>query len=152
MNKTRMRDQAPSVTQDLPGATRPSSGMSEKAQKSALTSGSVVGALAVSSCCIVPLVLFSMGMTGAWIGGLTALYPYKWYFFVPAAGLIAGGFYMVNRKPDASVSAADCASPISDPDQQDRAVVLDRAGARGLGVPVRRAGPARGGVNWVRLG
>ncbi len=111
-----MRDQAPSVTQGLPGATRPSSGMSEKAQKSALTSGSVVGALAVSSCCIVPLVLFSLGMTGAWIVGLTALYPYKWYFFVPAAGFIAGGFYKVYRKPDASACAADsaCASPISD--------------------------------------
>ncbi len=109
-----MRDQAPSVTQGLLGATRPSSGMSEKAQKSALTSGSVVGALAVSSCCILPLVLFSLGLTGAWIGGLTALYPYKWYFFVPAAGFIAGGFYKVYRKPDASACAADCASPISD--------------------------------------
>lgn len=109
-----MSDQAPSVTQNLPGATRPSSGMSEKAQKSALTSGSVVGALAVSSCCILPLVLFSMGITGAWIGGLTALYPYKWYFFVPAAGFIGAGFYKVYRKPDASACAADCAAPISD--------------------------------------
>ncbi len=111
-----MRDQAPSVTQGLPGATHPSSGMSEKAQKSVLTGGGVVGALAVSSCCIVPLVLFSLGITGAWIGGLTALYPYKWYFFVPAAGFIAGGFYMVYRKPDGSACAADsaCASPISD--------------------------------------
>ena len=111
-----MRDQAPSVTQGLPGATHPSSGMSEKARKSVLTGGGVVGALAVSSCCIVPLVLFSLGITGAWIGGLTALYPYKWYFFVPAAGFIAGGFYMVYRKPYGSACAADsaCASPISD--------------------------------------
>ncbi len=116
MNETTMRDQAPSVTQGLPEATHPSSGMSEKAQKSVLTSGSVLGALAVSSCCIVPLVLFSLGITGAWIGGLTALYPYKWYFFVPAAGFIAGGFYMVYRKPDTNAYAAGsvCASPISD--------------------------------------
>ncbi len=116
MNKTGMRDQAPSVTQGLPGATRPSSGMSEKAQKSALTGGSVVGALAVSSCCILPLALFSLGITGAWIGGLTALYPYKWYFCVPAAAFIATGFYKVYRKPEASACAAEsaCASPISD--------------------------------------
>ena len=109
-----MSEQAPSVTQGLPGATRPSSGMSEKAQKSVLTGGGVLGALAVSSCCIVPLVLFSLGITGAWIGGLTALYPYKWYFFVPAAAFIAAGFYKVYRKPDASACAADCAAPISD--------------------------------------
>ena len=90
--------------------------MSDKARKRVFASGGVVGALAVSSCCILPLALFSVGITGAWIGGLTALYPYKWYFFVPAAGFIAGGFYMVYRKPDGSAYAADsaCASPISD--------------------------------------
>ncbi len=111
-----MRDQAPSTTHGLLGATQKSPGISEKAQKTVFAGGGVLGALAMSSCCILPLVLFSLGITGAWIGGLTALYPYKWYFFVPAAGFIAGGFYMVYRKPDATACAADaaCASPISD--------------------------------------
>ena len=111
-----MRDQAPSVTQGLPGATDDSSGMSERTRKRVFAGGGVLGALAMSSCCIVPLVLFSLGITGAWIGGLTSLYPYKWYFFVPAVGFIAAGFYMVYRKPDASACAAGsaCASPISD--------------------------------------
>ena len=39
--------------------------------------GGILGALAASSCCIVPLVLFSLGIGGAWIGNLTALAPYK---------------------------------------------------------------------------
>ena len=51
--------------------------------------GGVLGGLAMSSCCILPLVLFSLGVTGAWIGNLAALYPYQAYFFVATAGLPA---------------------------------------------------------------
>ncbi len=111
-----MRNQAPSVTHTLPGATQESPGISDKAQKTVFASGGVLGALAMSACCILPFVLFSLGLTGAWIGGLTALYPYKWYFFAPAAGLIAAGFYKVYRRPEASACAGEfaCASPISD--------------------------------------
>jgi mercuric ion transport protein len=31
----------------------------------------LLGALAASSCCILPLVLFSLGVSGAWIGNFT---------------------------------------------------------------------------------
>ena len=98
-------------------ATAPArAGINEQAKKTLLTGGSVLGALAMSSCCIVPLVLFSLGVTGAWIGNLTALYPYKVYFLVPTAGFIAGGFYMVYRRPtaDAYADGSYCASPVSD--------------------------------------
>ena len=44
-----------------------------------LTAGGVLGALAASSCCIVPLVLFGLGVSGAWIGNLTALATYQPY-------------------------------------------------------------------------
>jgi len=40
-----------------------------------LAAGGVIGALAASSCCIVPLALFALGISGAWIGNLTALAP-----------------------------------------------------------------------------
>lgn len=36
-----------------------------------------LGALAMTSCCILPLVLVSLGVTGVFIGQLTALYAYK---------------------------------------------------------------------------
>ena len=91
-------------------------GIDECTKRTIFTSGSGLGALAMSSCCIVPLVLFSLGVTGAWLGGLTALYPYKWFFFVPTAGFLAAGFYVVYRKPQASGCApeASCATPLAD--------------------------------------
>ena len=69
----------------------------------------------MSSCCILPLALFSVGVTGAWIGNLSALYPYKLYFLLPTAGFLAGGFYLIYRKPKADACEADgaCAVPIS---------------------------------------
>jgi mercuric ion transport protein len=42
--------------------------------------GGLLGALAASSCCIVPLALFTLGVGGAWIGNLAALEPYQPYF------------------------------------------------------------------------
>ena len=88
----------------------------ENSQKSLLAGGSALGAIAMSSCCILPVTLFSLGVTGAWIGNLTALYPYKAYFFVATAGFLAAGFWKIYRKPRA-VEFADgsyCASPASD--------------------------------------
>ena len=38
--------------------------------------GGMLGALAASSCCILPLALFTLGISGAWIANLTALAPY----------------------------------------------------------------------------
>jgi len=102
------------VPSGVPGQREEQSGRS--IGEGLVVAGGLFGALAVSSCCIVPLVLFSLGVTGAWIGNLTALYPYKMYFLVPTAALLAGGFYMVYRKPkDAECEAGNyCASPVSD--------------------------------------
>ncbi len=82
-------------------------GGAQTTRQTLLTGGGVLGAVAMTSCCIMPLVLFSLGATGAWIGNLSALYPYKLYFFVPAVGFLAGGFYMAYRKPAASECGAD---------------------------------------------
>lgn len=38
--------------------------LNEQTKKSLLAGGSVLGAVAMSSCCIVPLALFSLGVTG----------------------------------------------------------------------------------------
>jgi mercuric ion transport protein len=42
-----------------------------------VAAGGILGALAASSCCIVPLLLFSLGVSGAWIVNLTRLAPYQ---------------------------------------------------------------------------
>lgn len=62
-----------------------------------LAAGGVVGAVAASSCCIVPLALVSVGVSGAWIGHLTALAPYRLLFIAFAAVCLGAGFWLVYR-------------------------------------------------------
>jgi mercuric ion transport protein len=75
--------------------------------------GGILGALAASSCCVVPLILFSLGIGDAWIGNLTALAPYKPLFVAGTAGLLGYGFYLVYWKPKrACADGTACARPI----------------------------------------
>lgn len=91
-----------------------SAGNNETAKRRFFAAGGVLGALAASSCCILPLVLFSLGIGGAWIGNLTALYPYKPYFVTITLLFLAGGFYMAYRKPKAVCEPGSyCATPAS---------------------------------------
>lgn len=59
--------------------------------------GGVIGALAASSCCMLPLLLFSIGVSGAWIGNLTQLAPYQPYFIVFALANVAFGSWRVYK-------------------------------------------------------
>ncbi len=43
-----------------------------------------VAAILASTCCLGPLVLVTLGVSGAWIANLTALEPYRPYFIVAA--------------------------------------------------------------------
>jgi mercuric ion transport protein len=73
--------------------------------------GGILGALAASSCCVVPLVLFSLGVGGAWVGNLTALAPYKPLFVAATTGVLGYGFYLVYWKPRrARANGAACAT------------------------------------------
>jgi mercuric ion transport protein len=86
----------------------------EAGRQRLVAAGSILGALAASSCCIVPLILFSLGIGGAWIGNLTALAPYKPLFVAGTAGLLGYGFYLVYWKPRrACAEGTTCARPIS---------------------------------------
>ena len=89
---------------------------SDTAGRTLLAGGGLLGAVAMSSCCIAPLVLFSLGVTGAWIGNLASLNPYQPYFFVVTAGFLGAGFYRTYRKRGAASydSGSACASPLSD--------------------------------------
>ena len=68
------------MTRGLPGATRPSSGMSEKARKSVLTSGAVVDALASQAA---TLETVALKLDGMWC-------PSCAYFVHPALTRTAG--------------------------------------------------------------
>src|SRR5258708_30251792 len=62
-----------------------------------LVGGGVLGALAASSCCLVPLALFGIGVGGAWIGYLTRLAPYQPYFLGVAAASLGLGYWLRRR-------------------------------------------------------
>ena len=62
----------------------------------------MVGALAAASCCIAPLVLFGLGISGAWIGALAAMAPYQPYAVTLTLLFVGVGFVMVYRKPKAA--------------------------------------------------
>ena len=64
--------------------------------------GGLLGAIAAASCCVVPLVLFSLGVSGVWIGNLAALAPYQPIFVVITLGFLGYGYYIVYRKPKAN--------------------------------------------------
>src|SRR6056297_2629441 len=84
------------------------------ARRGWLAAGGVLGAFLASACCAGPLVLLTLGISGAWIGNLTALEPYKPIFAVIALGFIAVGFRQVYfRKPVACEPNSYCARPFS---------------------------------------
>ena len=64
--------------------------------------GGMAGALLASSCCVAPLVLVMLGVSGAWIGNLTAPEPYKPLFAAVALLFIGLGFQRVLSGPGAS--------------------------------------------------
>lgn len=78
-----------------------------------IVAGGILGALAASSCCVIPLLLFGLGISGAWIGNLTALAPYKPLFVAVTAGLLGYGFYSLYWRPKrACASDIACARPL----------------------------------------
>src|SRR6516225_1249038 len=82
-------------------------------QQRLMAAGSLAGALAASSCCILPLVLFSLGVSGAWIGNFTRLAPYQPVFLAATIACLGCGYWLVYRA--SKVTCADgeiCARPI----------------------------------------
>jgi mercuric ion transport protein len=78
----------------------------------AIAAGSL-GALGAASCCIVPLLLFTLGVSGAWIGNLTALAAYQPIFLGVGIAFLAAGFWRVYRRPRAACAEGECGTPTS---------------------------------------
>ena len=72
-----------------------------------MATGGLLGALAASSCCIFPLVLFGFGVGGAWIGNFTRLAPYQPCFIAATFAFLGYGYWLVYR-----TSAQACADPL----------------------------------------
>src|SRR5712691_5829661 len=75
-----------------------------------MAAGGLLGALAASSCCILPLVLFSRSVSGAWIGNFTQLAPYQPYFIAATICFLGYGYWLVYRSSQgACVDGEACA-------------------------------------------
>jgi mercuric ion transport protein len=66
-------------------------------QQGLMVAGGLLGALAASSCCILPLALFGLGVSGAWIGNFTRLAPYQPCFIAATLAFLGYGYWLVYR-------------------------------------------------------
>lgn len=75
--------------------------------------GAIASALIASICCLGLLVLLALGITGAWIGNLTALAPYRPIFVIVTMGFLGLAFYGVYRRPKVETCPIEgpCATP-----------------------------------------
>jgi mercuric ion transport protein len=79
-----------------------------------LSLGGILAALGAASCCVIPFALFALGVSGAWIGNLTALEPYQPIFAAVALGFIGLGAWRLHRKRTVACADGYCATPRAD--------------------------------------
>jgi mercuric ion transport protein len=103
------------ATDFVSGAARGQGAADDKVKKGLISILSILGAIGASACCVVPFALFALGISGAWIGNLTALAPYQPIFVTATLAFLALGFYLVYRRPKAAACAdgSYCARPAS---------------------------------------
>ena len=98
-----------------PGATKPK-GNDAATKPNAMNpdgNGAIVGgilaAVGASVCCVLPLVMVSLGIGGAWLSALTSLEPARPFFIALALGFFGLGFYRLYRKPVVCAPGDACA-------------------------------------------
>lgn len=89
-----------------------------KTRASVVGSGiAALSAILASSCCIVPIVFFNLGIGGAWLANLAVLQPYRVHFIVVAGLLFTIGLFFYIR-------SLRCATEICPPDKKKNHWVL----------------------------
>lgn len=79
-----------------------------------LSVGGIVTALGAASCCVIPFLLFTVGVSGAWIGNLTALEPYQPILAAVSIGFIGLGAWRLRRRAKVACVEGYCATPRAD--------------------------------------
>lgn len=78
--------------------------------RAALATGGIAALLA-SACCLGPLILVGFGISGAWIGNLTALEPYRPLFLGAALIAMISAFRRIFRPASGCAPGEVCAVP-----------------------------------------
>lgn len=79
-----------------------------------LSLAGIVAALGAASCCVIPFLLFALGVSGAWIGNLTALEPYQPIFAAVSLGFMGWGAWRLRRRAKIACAEGYCATDRAD--------------------------------------
>ena len=77
----------------------------------ALAAGGLVGALGVASCCLLPLLLLSLGIGGGLVSAMTALVPYRTFFLWGGVAALGLGFYVCYFRKSPACADGSCEPP-----------------------------------------
>jgi len=83
---------------------------SNRTGSGALAVGGLAAILA-STCCLAPLVLVILGLSGAWVGNLTLLEPYRLFFIAGAFVALFFSGRRIFRPPPVCKPGEVCAVP-----------------------------------------
>lgn len=70
-----------------------------------------LGTAVASACCTLPLLLVTLGLGGAWLANLHALYPYRWLFISAAAVALFFAWRRLYRPQTECADGEACAVP-----------------------------------------
>ena len=85
--------------------------MMRPAPESASIAAGAISALGASTCCVLPLVLVSLGVGGAWVAQLRELERFYYFFVALAIGAFGYAFYRLYLRPVPCAPDAVCATP-----------------------------------------
>ena len=71
----------------------------------------ILAAIGASICCVGPIVLLALGVSGAWIGSLTALEPYRPFFIGLTLLFLAFAFHRLYFARRVCTLESACANP-----------------------------------------
>jgi mercuric ion transport protein len=86
-------------------------GVHKPAPETASITAGAASAIGASTCCVLPLVLVSLGFGGAWIAQLRALEQFQWVFIGLAAAAFGYAFYRLYLRPAPCGPEGACISP-----------------------------------------
>jgi mercuric ion transport protein len=73
--------------------------------------GGIIAAIGAGVCCVGPLVLLLLGISGSWIGNLTAFEPYRPVFILFVVMLFGYSGWKIYRPIEECAPDAACAIP-----------------------------------------
>ena len=98
-------------TTDTPlSATEPTDKPAEQGLSKGTLLASIVAGIAASTCCIGPLVLLTLGVSGSWIGSLSAMEPFRPYLMGLTLLLLGLAFRKLYLVPQSCAVDAPCAT------------------------------------------